>query len=110
MLTQRTGIFGLKYAIADNISNVIDAFNMLREAENKLKRFGLSFESVVTLVKDLESEQNSSDLSNKAFLTNLLQDTKTVLKAILGVEAINTKTMYWDSIGPKYQAYANTIR
>jgi len=57
MLTRRTGNFGLKHATADNISNVVGALNMLREAEIKLRRFGLSLESAVTLVKDLESEQ-----------------------------------------------------
>ena len=33
-----------------------------------------------------------------------------LLEAILEVEANNTKTMHWNHIGPKYRAYANTIR
>jgi hypothetical protein len=37
MLTQRTGNFSLKYAIADNISNIIGVFNIFRKAEIKLR-------------------------------------------------------------------------
>jgi hypothetical protein len=76
MLTRRTGTFCLNHATADNISSVVGALNMLREAENKLRRFDLSLESAVTLVRNLESEQN---LSGEAFLTNLLQDSRYLL-------------------------------
>src|SRR6266542_82824 len=69
MLTRRTGNFDLKHATADNILNIISVLNILYKTEIKLRRFGLSLESTVTLVKNLESEQN---LSSEVFLTNLL--------------------------------------
>jgi hypothetical protein len=34
----KSGPFNLKYAQAGNISNVVDALNLIREAENKLKK------------------------------------------------------------------------
>src|SRR3954454_16090211 len=52
--------FKLKYAQANDISNMVDALNLLRIAEHKLKRLDLSLESAIKLVKDLESEQKIS--------------------------------------------------
>jgi hypothetical protein len=61
--------FKLEYAQADDISNIVDALNLLRTAEHKLKRLNLSLESAIKLVKDLESEQR---ISSEILLKSLL--------------------------------------
>ncbi|CAG8754119.1 6729_t:CDS:2, partial [Funneliformis caledonium] len=98
MLTQETGNFGLKHATADNISSVVGALNILHETENKLRRFDLSLESAVILVRNLESEQR---LLTETILNHHLKNVHigdegtrwrfkeklALLEAILGVHA-----------------------
>ncbi|EXX64240.1 uncharacterized protein OCT59_002782 [Rhizophagus irregularis] len=71
-ISHKSGQFNLKYAQADNILNVVDALNLIREAENKLKKVEMSVESAVKLIKNLESEQT---ISGETFLCNRLGKT-----------------------------------
>ncbi|RGB23051.1 hypothetical protein C1646_775088 [Rhizophagus diaphanus] len=75
---------------ADDISNMIDALNLLRTAEHKLKGLNLSFESAIKLVKDLESEQK--------------------IPAILEIYASDASSIKWSSIMRKFQGLANSER
>ncbi|CAB5185119.1 unnamed protein product [Rhizophagus irregularis] len=89
-ISHKSGQFNLKYAQADNILNVVDALNLICEAENKLKKVEMSVESAVKLIKNLESEQT---ISGETFLCNRLGKTH------IGEEgthwASGRKWLYW---------------
>lgn len=72
-ISHKSGQFNLKYAQADNILNVVDALNLIREAENKLKKVEMSVESAVKLIKNLESEQTISGEKRLAMLFDSLR-------------------------------------